>query len=345
MNAREELFDRLYMLCLKADCKPWVKEEMYIILSGYDVANRSTELSVMCEDRNQSLIKKFIISKTVKGCSERTVKLYSTELPKILEKIGKAADEICSDDIRLYLAKRLRVDKVSATTANNELRYLGSFFKYLLDEEIIGKNPVTKVERIKNKKKEADTFSELEVERIRECIKDERNKAIIELLFSTGCRVSELVNIKLTDMDGNKILVHGKGNKDRIVYINPKALVSIEKYICLRNDNNPYLFPAGTFGESRKARTGWWKNPELVSDGHITISSIEELTKRIGKKLGIIPSNPHKFRKTCATLALKRGMPIEQVSRMLGHEQISTTQIYLNIDREETEAYHKKYVI
>lgn len=346
ISARDDLFNRLCMACVSAGCDlDKVKDSLYIILANYEITDRCTEVALLQEDINEMLVKKFLISKMVKGCSERTVKLYGDEVPKILAKIGKTVDDITSDDIRLYLAKRMRIDGVTNTTADNELRYLRSFFNYLMAEEAVMKNPTLKVDKIKCPKKEVETFSEMEIELLRETAPDERIKCMIEVLFSTGCRVSELVNIKLCEIDDGRILVHGKGNKDRTVYINAKAQIAIANYLKLREDANPYLFAGGYFNNRLGYKLMWWRDKTLVAPNeHLGKGAVEHITRHIGKKLGI-RANPHKFRKTCATMALRRGMPIEQVSKMLGHEDIKTTQIYLNIDAKELEHNHKKYVV
>lgn len=347
MNARDELYDKVCMMCVGEGCSlENIKNQLYIILSAYEIEERCTEVAVLQQDRNESLLKKFIVAKMVKGCTDRTVKLYRIEIGKTLDKIGKTVDDITADDIRLYLARRINIDKVKKRTADNELRYLRSFFGWLRDEEIIKKNPVIKVDKIKCEKKAVETFTELEVEKLREGATDERIKCIVELLLSTGCRVTELVNIKIEEIEGNKILVHGKGNKDRTVYINAKAQLAMEKYMGMRKDNNPYLFPGGHYNNRMPYSRKWWLDKKLVDEAkHLNTGTVESVMRTLARSQGIDRANPHKFRKTCATMALKRGMPIEQVSKMLGHEQISTTQIYLSIDEEDMENNHKKYVV
>ena len=159
---------------------------------------------------------------------------------------------------------------------------------------------------------------------------------MIELLLSTSCRVSEVAQILIEEIDGERILVHGKGEKDRYVYLNAKAQLMLERYMSERKDKSPYLFP--------RCRDGW-RNPKNIEEGHIDMATIEQMTRKIAKRAGVERANPHKFRRTCATMALRRGMPIEQVSKMLGHEQVSTTQIYLDLTEDELALAHKKYVI
>lgn len=330
-----------------------VKDLLYMVLDPYEITGRCTDVAELKQDRNEYLLQRFLVAKTVKGLSKRTIKAYRTGLTMILQNIGETVDDITADDIRYYLAVRQRRDRISKTTADNELRYLRTFFQYLVAEELVTKNPTAKVDRIKCERRRKEAFTDIEIEKIRLAANGEREKAIIEILLSTGCRVSELVEIEKTDIDGNKALVHGKGAKDRIVYLNAKAMVAIEMYLSQRSDSNPYLFPGGFFEEAAKKRNGgrnslanWWKDPKAVHpDKHMDKSTVETMMRNIAKRAGVERANPHKFRRTCATMALRRGMPIEQVSKMLGHEEISTTQIYLDLTEEELEQAHKKYVV
>lgn len=332
---------------------PELKNILYVITDPYEITSRSTELAEVKEDRNEYLLRRFLVAKTVKGLSPNTIHHYKTGLIAILREIGKTVDDITADDIRYYLAIRQRRDKISKTTADNELRYLRTFYQYLVAEELVSRNPTARVDRIKCERRKKEAFSDLEVERIRMEANGERERAMVEMLFSTGCRVSELVAIRLDDIDGNKVLVHGKGAKDRNVYLNAKAMVAIGVYMDQRRDQNPYLFPGGRFEEIRekaahgpREAVGWWKNPESVTaDTHLDKGTIEAIMRKIARRAGIEKANPHKFRRTCATMALRRGMPIEQVSKMLGHEEISTTQIYLDLSESELEQAHRKYVV
>lgn len=355
-DRREELINELCLYVQKAvegrtDIHD-TKNMLYMLLNKYEITSRCTEVAQIGEERNEFLLKHFIMAKTVKGCTRKTLRAYADGLKRILWTIGKTADDITADDIRFYLAVRQNRDKISKTTADNELRLLRTFYCYLASEEFVAGNPTVKLDRIKCEHRRKEAFTEIEIERLRMKIKDAREQAVVELLLSTGCRVTELCQIMLKEIDGNRILIHGKGEKDRFVYMNAKAIVAVEKYIKERQDRNPYLFPGGIFGEiSRKgcAEDGmesWWKSPEKVTAGtHISTGTIENMMRRIAIRAGVEKANPHKFRRTCATMALRRGMPIAQVSRMLGHESIATTQIYLDLDERELEQAHNKYVI
>lgn len=292
------------------------------------------------------MLKKFVMSKKVEGLSDRSLKYYYDTMKKVCSEINKPFSDWTTDDVRKYLALRQIRDKVSDTTRDNERRNISAFFLWAVKEEILPKNIMLRIPKIKCQKKKRKAFSEMEVERMRKYASvDERLTAMVEILLSTGCRVSELVNIKINDIEDNTIIVHGKGNKDRTVYLNAKAQLAIEQYIKKRVDSNPYLFPKRSPDlPGLKRRKSWWTIAENV-DGteHMDHCSVEGIIRAIGKKVGA-KAHPHKFRRTCATMALKRGMPLTHVSKMLGHEQISTTQIYLDLTDEELESMHKKYV-
>ena len=356
-DARQDLYENIMMALIGdgMDVSGGIKERIYVILGGYEVQSRTTEVALLSEDRNEFLIRKFMVGKTVKGCTKRTLNYYESLLRFILPRIGKTVDDITADDIRYYIALRQKRDKISKCTADNELRCLRTFFAYLTGEEILQKNPMLRIESIKGAKTKKEAFTDIEVEKIRMSSGDERELAIIEMMLSTGCRVSELVQIRITDIDGEKVLVHGKGEKDRYVYLNAKAQVALTMYLECRKDGNPYLFPGGmpqlvaggkTKGVKRNALKSWWKEPQYVApDSYLNMSTVEAMMRKIAKKAGVKRANPHKFRRTCATMALRRGMPLEQVSKMLGHENISTTQIYLDLREDELEMAHKKYVV
>lgn len=338
MDERSELIDRLSTtLAGRMLDVSELRNIFYIEFDGYEISSRCTDIAMLQEDRNETLVKKFIVSKMVKGCTERTIKFYTTTMKFVLNRINKTIDDITSDDIRLYIALRKRKDGVTDTTIDNELRILRSFYAFSLAEELLTKNPMLKIDNVRKERHKKDALTEEEIEKLRyqasvgmgtrQALKYiDRDVFVIELLLSTGVRISELVGIKLNEIKGNRILVHGKGRKDRYVYMNAKAIFAMERYLGKKkNENSPYLFPGD-------------------EDGHIGIGTIEKRTRDLAKLAGVEKANPHKFRRTCATMALRRGMPIEQVSKMLGHEEISTTQIYLDLSEKDLEYAHSKYV-
>lgn len=345
---RQELAEKiLFMLQRKGIDVSDIRNDIVILLNDYEIATRETAITVWCEDANMAYLKKFLIAKTVQGCTERTLDYYGKTVKKILQDIGKPIGEITADDIRYYLALRECRDGCTKTTCGNELRNLKSFFKWLQDEEFLLKNPTAKIDKIKSAKVKRPAFTELEVEKIRNACRNGKERAVVEILFSTGCRVSELVAIKKEDVEGAAMIVHGKGNKDRTVYMNAKAQIAVENYLREFTSENPYIFPAmiSMATLSGNNRDAYKRTENIKSDGHMDKSSVEQLVKRVAKRAKVTGVHPHRFRRTCATFALRRGMPIEQVSKMLGHEQISTTQIYLDLDEKELEQAHRKYVV
>lgn len=329
------------------------KIDFYMILNNVEITSRSTEVAELQGNRNEYLLKRFLVAKKVSGRTPRTIEMYAKSITSVLGEIGKTVEDITADDIRYYMALRLRRDGVSKVTVGNEIRPMSSFFGWLQAEEILQKNIMLKVERIKKQKTQKKALTETEVEKLRLYARGEREKLIIEMLLSTGCRVSELANILITDIDGEQVLIHGKGEKDRYVYLNAKAMLTLESYMAKRTDRNPYLLPRmkgiGEIRHEKRPRREYqdlWEEAENVcEEGHINMGTIESVTRRIAKRAGVERANPHKFRRTCATMALRRGMPIEQVSKMLGHESVETTQIYLDLSEDDLKQAHKKYVV
>lgn len=327
-----------------------VKMKIALVCREYDIQKTETALAVYEGDVNEQMLKRFLIAKAARGCSARTVRYYGKSIPMSLEKIGKAYNEITPDDIRAYLALRVQREGVSKTTANNERRNLSAFYAWLQKEEILLKNPMNKVEAIKETKKKRKAFTQMELEQIRNACRTTREKAMIEVLASTWCRVSEVVSMKIYDIDGNQITVLGKGDKERTVYLNPKAQLAVGVYLQDREDNNPYLFPrakyAGNVAMMTKTRRDaeWYKEKEMVGSGAMDKSSLESIVRNIGRRANVQNAHPHRFRRTGATMALRAGMPLLTVSKMLGHENIGTTQIYLDISDRELEQAHERFV-
>ena len=346
LDCRQDLINDILNECMSQGMDiSNLKNSIWIVCDKYEITSRTTEVALLDEDYNNTLINKFLVCKTVKGCTERTIQFYSITLKRVIPEINKNIQDIEKSDIRLWIAKRQRIDKVSKVTINNELRNIKSFFSWLYAEGYIKCNITDSIEQLKTDKKRKEAFSELEIERMRTSISNTRDKAMFEVMLSTGCRVTELVTMKIADIHDDEIVIKGKGNKYRKIFLNAKAQIALLKYLSERNDNNPFVFCGycGTFKQSKKVRQ-WWKYPDMINDTHVDKGTVEERFRKLGRKLGIKRSNPHKFRRTCATLALKKGMPLEQVSRMLGHEQLDTTKIYLDLNDEELKDFHKKYV-
>ena len=331
-----------------------LKAQITIILDNYEIEARKTELAIRDEDKNSRYIMMFIASKAAGGRTDRTLHFYKNELIRIFDIIGKTADEITSDDIKLYLAKKLRVDKVSKTSVDNSRRVLSSFYSWMNKNEYITSNPMNKVETMKFAKPKKKAFTDMDVEMIRGACNTEREIMIIEVLLSTWARVSELCGIRIDEIEDDKILVHGKGEKDRYVFLNAKARLAIKQYLDKRNDNNPYLLPKSKYagdaakftkGQKKANSSKWYEFSNLVDDSlPCDKGTVESIVRTIGKRAGVSNTHPHRFRRTGATFALKSGMPFMTVSKLLGHANIAVTQVYLDISDEDLENEHGKYV-
>lgn len=305
-------------------------------LHGYRLTKEETGLVKYEMTESEKWYKMFFISKKLQGLSERTLKIYNYEINKLILKINKPLDKITTDDIRYYLACYQLQGNANQTTIDNTRRYINTFFQWLEDEEHIQKNPVKKIKKVKQKKivKKALKFDEIEKlriasEKIPKEIYRKRTIAMIEVLLSTGVRAEEFVNIKLTDInfDTGEILILGKGNKERIVYLNATSMLRLKEYLNSRNKESDYAF-VGLQSPYRK----------------IGVSVVESTVRDIGKAAGVEKVHPHRFRRTCATIARKRGMPIEEIQRMLGHEDLGTTQIYVQVDADDIKKSHEKYM-
>lgn len=326
---RDKLLNEIELILIGCEINPdIVKSKLIILLNDYEITERCTEVAVVTdEDDILKYIKLFLVNKRVSGRTERTLHHYKGELLRFFREVQKSPLDITADDIKMYFATKEVRDGVSKVTQKNTLRVLSSFYQWMMKEEYIIKNPMNKVDDIKLPKIKKHAFTELEVETLRNRITDIRDKAIFEVLLSTWCRVTEIEGMNRTAIDGERIEVLGKGQKTRIVYLNTKALVALNKYLDSRNDDNEALFVSVDKPHNRLRK-----------------SQIENLIREYGRDCGIEKCHPHKFRRTGATFALRRGMPIEQVSKILGHESIETTQIYLDVSEQELANSHRKYV-
>lgn len=348
-----QLLDRIMFLLVKKEPLDLagMKSKLMIILSDYNIGPKETALAVCTQGKNEILLQRFLLAKATAGCTERTLKQYQAEIARTLRRIDKDADQITSVDIQVYLARLLAAGN-SKSYCDTVRRYLSSFYAFLSREEIIKSNPMNRVDNIKFRREKEPAFTDMEIERMRAACRSAFERSVFEMLLSTGCRAAELCSIKISDIKDSQITVLGKGEKYRTVYINAKASIALESYLAERGDKNPYLFPAGLPLSSpeglkiSRVKGSWYKYPELVDPLKSYMrESINTLMKKVGERAGVSGVHAHRFRRTCATLALRRGMPIEIVSMMLGHEQVSTTQIYLDIREDDLKEAHKKYVI
>lgn len=353
-DLRRELTDRICFILSGYDVPiQEVRSKLILILNDFDITPSEKALTVYSAGKNQVYLQRFLISKKVGGRTERTLRSYNDYLRRILPQLGKDADQVTVSDLITFFALRMR-DGLSPAGINNERHVLSSFFSFLQREGIIQQNPVTLLDMGKVKEKPKKAFTDLEIEKLRAELRDARERAIFETLLSTGCRCSELTSIKIEDIlsDGS-ISILGKGEKYRTVFLNAKAKVAIERYLKERSDGNPYLFPraAGKIGHgeilqgNRSSMHEWYLDPGKVDpENHCSNSAIESLIRKLGERAGVEKVHPHKFRRTCATFALQKGMPLTLVSKMLGHESVATTQIYLDINEDDLRNAHKKFV-
>lgn len=334
------------------------RSKLYMRLHNLDIVLMSTDLVPYEGDVNEELLKRFLVAKKIKGCTDRTINGYGHRLKLILNHIGKPVTRITPEDVQLYIAFCMRKG-LAKQTINNDRLDLSTFFTWLHKEGIVSTNPMNRVDKIRFQVRKEAAFSDEEIESMRSALATWRERAIFEMLLSTGCRITELVNIRVDDLNGDELEVFGKGEKYRTVYLNAKARLAVERYLAERNDGNPYLFTGGINGQkslsayakklgnaySPKKLKEWYTHRELVSpDKPANGTTVLHLLKRIARRVGVENVHPHRFRRTCATHALQKGMPLELVSMMLGHNKLDTTKIYLSINEEDLKQAHRKYV-
>ena len=278
---------------------------------------------------NAEAMELFLASKSLEGCSNRTLKYYEATLKQALGKVGKNYLLVSSSDVRGFLSDFQEKGTAGNTTIDNVRRVVSSFFSWLENEDYISKNPVRKIKKVKIGKKVKETYSDETIEILREHASCLRDIVIIDFLCSTGVRVGELVKLNKVDIDFEKreCIVNGKGNKQRKAYFDAMTKVHLQKYIQQRTDDNEALFVSSLSPHKR-----------------LQISGVETVLKKIGKKVGLGRVHPHKFRRTLATKAIDKGMPIEQVQKMLGHAKIDTTLGYAMVDENNVKISHKKYL-
>lgn len=278
---------------------------------------------------SQELIERFISTKQLEGRSERTLKYYRNTIDKMMAGINKNIRAITPDDLRQYLADYQMNSKASKMSIDNIRRNLSSFFNWLEDENYILKSPVKRIHKIKTVKSVKEAYSDDEMEQIRDCCSEIRDLALVDMLASTGMRIGELVRLNRDDIDftERECVVLGKGDKERIVYFDARAKLHLQEYLKTRNDDNEALFVGLRAPHNR-----------------ITINGVELRVRQLGRDAGIKKCHPHKFRRTMATVAIDKGMPIEQVQKLLGHEKIDTTLHYAMVKQNNVKNAHRKYI-
>lgn len=296
---------------------------------GYRIEKERNELIIYDETSDIAAYKNYFVSKKIQGLSPKTLELYKYSIDKFMRMVRKPFSEVTTNDIRLFLADRSLIDGVSNASLRRERGAICRFFKWLSQEEYIRKDPGARVEIIKLEQRLKEPFTEMELERLRASCTLPKELAIIELLMSTGCRVSELVSLTFENLDrhSGEVKVVGKGNKERIVRLNARAQVALLAYHLTIGSPE-----AGTLIKGR--------NP----DGSMSISGVQKVLRKLGVKAGINNVHPHRFRRTTATFALRRGMHIERIMKFLGHASVDTTLLYAIVSEDDMAHDHKKYI-
>jgi len=278
---------------------------------------------------NTKMLSMFISSKHVEGCSANTLKYYESTIEGLFLDLQKDIKDITTNDLRLYLATYQNKKNSSKVTIDNIRRIFSSFFSWLEDEDYILKSPVRRIHKVRTNTLVKEVISDENLEMLRDSCSEIRDLAMIDLLASTGMRVGELVKINRLDIDFHEreCVVFGKGNKEREVYFNARTKIHLKRYLDSRTDNNPALFVSLYKPYNR-----------------LSISGVEIRLRKLGKKINIEKVHPHKFRRTLATMAIDKGMPIEQLQKILGHVKIDTTMHYAMVNQSNVKIAHRKFI-
>ena len=301
-----------------------LKRLQEVILKHF--SNQAPEIEQITNEEYQSL---FLEAKRVEGCSERTILYYKMTIEQLLKKISDPVRKITTERIRQYLSEYQQINNCGKVTIDNIRRNISSFFSWLEEEDYILKSPMRRIHKIKTRTVVKNIISDEAIERLRDGSENLRDLAMIDLLYSTGIRVGELVNLNIDDVDfeERECVVFGKGDKERKVYFDAKAKIHLSKYLESRHDENPALFVTLDSPYDR-----------------LKISGVEIRLRLLGRALSLERIHPHKFRRTMATRAIDKGMPIEQVQKILGHSQIDTTMQYAIVNQNNVKAAHHKYI-
>lgn len=277
----------------------------------------------------RSYLRIFLAAKRVEGCSEKTIRYYDSTIRNVLTAIGKEVKSVTTDDLRVYLDEYQKRSNASKVTIDNIRRILSSFFAWLEDENYIDKSPVRRIHKVKTCKTVKETYSDEALELMRDHCDGIRDLAIIDMLASTGIRVGELVKLNRSDVDfeNRECVVLGKGNKQRRVYFDARTKIHLQNYLRSRKDSNEALFVSLQHPHNR-----------------LLISGVEIRLRELGRKLDLCKVHPHKFRRTLATMAIDKGMPIEQVQQLLGHQSVDTTLQYAMVNQNNVKLSHHRFI-
>ena len=312
---------------------PWLTNEQMLHLREVLIVSLGAimqgEANSFTQPQETDCVEAFLTAKRIEGCSEKTLRYYQATIAAMLEKVGKSPQQIVTDDLRAYLTEYQASRKSSRVTIDNIRRILSSFFAWLEDEDYIAKSPVRRIHKVKTDSLVKEVLSDEQLEQLRDSCSNKRDLALIDILSSTGIRVGELAKLNREDIDFHErqCIVFGKGNKERVVYFNARTKLHLQQYLNERADDNPALFVSINSPHTR-----------------LTISGIEVRIRKLGQSLSMPKVHPHKFRRTLATMAIDKGMPIEQVQRLLGHVRIDTTLHYAIVNQNNVKLAHKKYL-
>lgn len=307
-----------------------IKDQVLIWLNNYDITKKETSLQNRADDLCREL-QDFVIAKKVEGMSDGTIKLYYRSISHFLFYANKPVEDVTTGDILAFLHSYQATRKVKDITLDNTRIHISAFYNWLVNSDYIDKNPCKKIKPIKHEKNTRHPLTAVQMEKLRNSCTNLRDKAIIEFLYATACRVGELVIIKKSDVDFDRKEVHlfGKGKKHRLSYLNARAVVALQAYLTSREDDSDYLF------------VGLRKPHKQLST-----RSVELLLKKYGQKAGIdAKCTPHVIRHTTATDAINKGMPVEQLQKLLGHEQIETSLHYAKVSSDIVKLDHQKYIV
>lgn len=320
-----EIMQRM-LPCLDNAQLKQLKHVLEQVLFCYEAAGMEGKME---KDDSLELVNMFIAAKRIEGCSEKTLKYYETTIAAMVDSLNKNARHILTEDLRSYLTEYQSSNQTSRVTIDNIRRILSSFFSWLEDEDYIIKSPVRRIHKVKTASNIKETYSDEDLEKMRDNCEELRDLAMIDMLASTGMRVGEMVLLNRDDIDfaERECKVFGKGDKERIVYFDARTKLHLQEYLASRTDDNPALFVTLRAPHDR-----------------IQIGGIEHRLREMGKRLNIPKVHPHKFRRTLATMAIDKGMPIEQLQRLLGHQRIDTTLQYAMVKQSNVKTAHRKYI-
>ena len=331
---------------IKTDIIINITNDMALVLTQYQLEKlketlennlKKVEINILTDEKekqqkketNDNYINIFISAKEIEGCSTRTLKYYREIIEKLINTIDKPIKEIQTEEIRKYLADYKENTRCNAVTIDNLRRVLSSFFAWLEDEDYIIKSPVRRIHKVKTPTIIKETLTDENLEKLRDTSNCIRDLVLIELLYSTGIRVGELIKLNISDInfEDRSCKVFGKGNKQREVYFDARTKIHLRQYISTRKDENEALFVSKNKPHRR-----------------LSIAGIELIVRKLGLETEINKVHPHKFRRTLATMAIDKGMPIEQVQKLLGHVKIETTMHYAMVNQSNVKISHRKFI-